>query len=811
MTTQFARQLGRTTRHSAYVAALLTLLTAVSILGYTDPEFFDRLVRETASDPAPEAVSPPQKPAKKNAPKSRPAPKPPVAKRPAASRPPAGLQLTGYDIIFVVQSDHFFTPAGSDALRELASELKALPLVSKLFWLDDAPPINVFSLRQSAFPPSTATPRQFERARQAALENPLIRGQLLSADGRTLLMMIELDWLFVEGDDQCIGAIQNLGERIAAKYPEAGFSYLAAGRVPMILEVERSREANQSFFQYLGYGMVIVMAIVLFRGVRVALIVAAAPICGVYWTSGVLNFFEFGHNPFNEIVLPVLISMVGFTDAVHLMVETRRQQSTGLTPREAAGSALQKVGVACFLTSLTTAIGLGSLGWSNQQDVREFGLSCVIGVWFSFLAVTLLVPLACSLRLAGDLHRTHGTGVIDRSLGRVESLVVWSLAHSRIMSFVAIGLTIALVLVALQMPPDQRVASFLPPNSQAAASLKTLDEALNGMETAEVSIRWDTSAAEKSDEILRVISNAADALQAEPLIGHPVSIKSFLDVLPGDPQASDRMSMSQLLPPQLKRTFFDSDRRIATIRFRVRDVGIAAYSPVFTRIETALEGIAASAPGFQLELEGRPVRRWRALYQVVVDLAFSLASASVIIFIVLTIAYRSLRIGTISLVPNFFPLAFTGAVLYWTGGTLEIASVCAFTVCLGIAVDDTIHFLTRYLEEREHAPEEEAIRSAFTGTGVALIMTTVILVIGISTVVFSGMREQRIFATITCLTLGSALLGDLILLPPLLSYFRSRRRDLVNGANNDSKPTEGRHSTARVRPSDPIPTHKTTT
>lgn len=102
--------------------------------------------------------------------------------------------------------------------------------------------------------------------------------------------------------------------------------------------------------------------------------------------------------------------------------------------------------------------------------------------------------------------------------------------------------------------------------------------------------------------------------------------------------------------------------------------------------------------------------------------------------------------------------------------------VCAFTVCLGIAVDDTIHFLTRYCEEKVHLDDEEAIRKAFVSTGTALIMTTVILTVGFSTVIMSGMREQRIFATMGCLTIGSALVGDLLFLPPLLAYFRKSDR-----------------------------------
>ena len=164
------------------------------------------------------------------------------------------------------------------------------------------------------------------------------------------------------------------------------------------------------------------------------------------------------------------------------------------------------------------------------------------------------------------------------------------------------------------------------------------------------------------------------------------------------------------------------------------------------------------------------------MYQIVVDLVTSLGTASLIIFVVLSIAYHSLRIGLISIIPNLFPLAVAGTFLVVSGQNLEIVMVCAFTCCLGIAVDDTIHFLTRYLEERKNEPDEElAIRKAFAGVGTALIMTTIVLVCGFMTVQTSETREHRIFAAMGAITVAAALFGDLIFLPAILSRFNRRK------------------------------------
>ena len=166
----------------------------------------------------------------------------------------------------------------------------------------------------------------------------------------------------------------------------------------------------------------------------------------------------------------------------------------------------------------------------------------------------------------------------------------------------------------------------------------------------------------------------------------------------------DRMSLLELLPPPLKRAFYQPELRNATVSFRVQDLGIAKYGPVFERIESGLQAIQKAHPEFDLSMSGQAVWRWKNLFQIVVDLAASLGTAAVIIFIVLTLVYRSLKIGLISIIPNLFPLALAGSYLAITGQSLEIVSVCAFTVCLGIAVDDTIHFFDTISGREEKKP-----------------------------------------------------------------------------------------------------------
>ncbi len=193
---------------------------------------------------------------------------------------------------------------------------------------------------------------------------------------------------------------------------------------------------------------------------------------------------------------------------------------------------------------------------------------------------------------------------------------------------------------------------------------------------------------------------------------------------------------------------------------------------MFERVTEELRRIEDRHPGFTLDLKGSAVWRWENLYQIVVDLASSLGSAALIIFVVLAIAYKSIRIGLISVFPNVLPLAVAGTWLVWRGESLELVSVCSFTVCMGIVVDDTIHFLSRFEEERARRKNRrEVIQAAFGNVGIAMVMTTTVLVAGFSTVAFSDSRDHHIFASMGAITIAAALVGDLILLPAMLAWF----------------------------------------
>lgn len=679
------------------------------------------------------------------------------------------------EAVLVVKCPKIFTPEGSQAFREVYEEVGKLDMVASVRSLDQAPPLNIFGLSEPILPRANATQQRFDVAKQKAVSHPLVVGQMLSSDAQTALMEIQYDWVFIQKNSDCTEPILRKAREVASRYPAVPLEFHMTGAVPLRVVLLQNNRSNEVRYQIIGYGMILLMATILFRGLSVVIAVAAAPFLGVFWTLGFLRYFDLQENPFTFVILPVLLSLVGFTDGVHMMIHIRKCMTEGLPARDACKRTLELVGIACFLTSLTTAIGMGSLAWANHEVVREFGWACVLGVIATWISVMLVLPLLSMTSWSKRFTRGSERDLLNRVLRRFDPISRWVLDHRIAMSAFAIVLTIVFGGVASTLRPDDRKSTAFPSGSDAQRSLEHLDQALGGLDVCTVNLKWSVDKIGK-EQVVSAISEVEALLKQESLIGHPLSLVTLLNALPGEGTAVEKISMSELLPPPLKQRLLDEDQGVGAITFRCKDLGTAAYQSTFERIEEGVQSIATRTPGLEMELQGEAIWRWRNLYTIVTDLTKSLGSAALVIFVVLAVAYRSLRLGLIAIIPNMLPLLASAAYMVVTKQPLEVVSVCCFTICLGIAVDDSIHFMSRYLEEfRGGGTQSEVIERSFKEVGTGMMMTTIVLVAGFSSVLTSDTRDHRVFGALGVITLITALFCDLILLPALLATFDRKR------------------------------------
>jgi predicted RND superfamily exporter protein len=225
----------------------------------------------------------------------------------------------------------------------------------------------------------------------------------------------------------------------------------------------------------------------------------------------------------------------------------------------------------------------------------------------------------------------------------------------------------------------------------------------------------------------------------------------------------------------LVQAFLADDRKSARVLVRTGDVGSARSESIRGAAERlALSGRPATVT---VRVAGLHVLAETVLSRLVAEMARSTVLAFVVIFALMTLFFRSVRLGALSMVPNFLPLLVAAGFMGYAGITIRSSMALIFAVALGIAVDDTIHLLNRWREElRSGRPRSEAIASAIRWTGKPVLLSSVVLIVGFLNYLAMGFKATQQFGIIAAVTIAAALVGDLLLLPALLQLGARRSR-----------------------------------
>lgn len=675
------------------------------------------------------------------------------------------------ECLIVIQSDGLFE---ADAMRfvvAVASRARTIKGVGSVRSLFDVIVFNEAGVPRALIDAARLDAAALDAARSDALVHPLVAGLLLSDDATSTVIRVTLAGSIDEVPEihPVVERIRQViaGERTRLAEPER-LSAGITGIPPLRVEIIQTIRHEQVLFLLIGLTLGISIAWIIFRHLAAVAIVILPPIIGATWTMGVLGWIGEPVNVINA-VLPTLVLVIGFTDAVHLMVDMRRSRARGLEPKHTSMQAIRHLGPACALTSITTMIGFGSLAAARVDVIQRFGLSAAMGTFLTFCAVVTLAPILASFvstpRLVSVERYTRREALRERGARIINPV----LRAPMFVSIAAVILTILLGALALQLRPDNRLAESIPANRESMRWLQQVDRSFGGILQVFIVITWPEDETLDSARTLGVLDAAQSILDEHPLISHTFSIRNVLAALPGD--AAARVRFLPALPADLRDPFVRSDRRRLAVIGRVPDAGAAVIEPALREIDARLAALASEFPDYEFALTGTTVVAARNIQLMIGDLARSLGLAAIAIFLALSVAFRSLRIGLISILPNVLPLVSTAALLVLTGQPLEITSVIVFSVCLGIAVDDTIHFIVRFRRERSihDGDVRSAIRRSFVAVGAALIITTIVLLAGFGAGIFSEVPAIRLFAQLACFAITVALVGDLVILPALLA------------------------------------------
>ena len=629
-------------------------------------------------------------------------------------------------------------------------------------------------------------------ARARALAHPLVAGQLLSPDGGSALLLARLEP--AADRPPRMGAVVERVEAVLAAEAAGGgpLAVELTGLPPLREQAARALRRDMIVFNSLGLVLAVALSAGVARSLRSTLVACVPPAVGAVWAMGIIGLCGVPVNLLTSVV-PSLALVVGTCDSIHFIEDMRRSTRRGVNAVAASGGAIRRVGTACGLTSLVTAIGFLSLAAARIDAVRTFGLAAAAGAVASFLAVTLLTPLLASTPFLSGMR----LGRSSRLAGRLANgLTAFSVRHARPIVVAGLAATLLLAIAGAGLDADNRVADSLPRGAEAVRALARVDRDFGGAMGVDVVVRWPEGLHGLDPQVLTALADVHTVLAEEGGIDHALSLATVAATLPE--RARQRVEAADF--PDL----VDDVARMAVVRARVRDVGSRRLEGHYDRIDAGLERLAAARPGWRFDLTGMAVVSARNIRQLVRDLGSSLLLEVAVIGCILALAFRSPLAGVVSLLPNVFPLLVISALMVLLGRSLDPATVIVFNVCLGLAVDDTVHVLSALRRQRrEGVSIGSAVRRAVAETGNAVMVGGVVLAVGFGAVTVSSVPALAGFGRLACAAVVAATVAELVFLPALLvvtdewvSRRPAARPDGIFGATPLPWPTLGQHRAA---------------
>jgi uncharacterized protein len=683
-----------------------------------------------------------------------------------------------YDVLVVVEGKKLLTREGLTAFAGATSELQLADGVSGL--------VSMLSARTKPDASGYAAPIVPEllpegdglAALIAALKsNDIVKGKFLSDDGELALIVLSLDRSVVaeQSAKTVIGAIKETAEK---ELSPVGLSVKLAGAPVMQLEIRNAVERDQIVYNGLGLLFGAIIAAIFFRRLSLMLVAALPPVIAVAWSLGLLGWMDFKLNLFLNVMTP-LIMVMGFADSMQMVSAIRIRLREGDSKLDAVKFAVNVVGPACVLAHAATMLSFLALLLSESGLIRAFGQAGAMSTAISFIAVIVVLPLLALLfiRNEGKLSRDRSPadGMMDRLGDFVGVIVDRVVRHPVFYTLLGLGLFALFATAHLNLEPRYRLADQVPDREQALDASGRIDSKLTGANPFHVMIRWQDGTPLFSEAPLKVIAATHEALEKAAGLGNVWSLESLSRWLKenGDNSIATVQKYVGILPEHLVRRFIAKEQDAVLVTGRLPDIDASQILPLVEKVDRALDPVRAAHPAFEISVTGLPALAARNSHRMISQLNESLPLCVLVAAILLAIAFRSVFVGLISLLPGLFPVVTSGALLWLMDGGLEFASVVALLVVFGLGVDALIHFLNRLrMEEQVGDAPEAAIRRARVLVGPAIILTTIVLAFGLGVTVFSDLPSLRTFGLVCGVTLLASLIADLVFLPATILVYR---------------------------------------
>lgn len=515
-----------------------------------------------------------------------------------------------------------------------------------------------------------------------------------------------------------------------------------------------------------------------FYGIIIPLITVFASIIGVLGimqlTGKMLDVMS--------TLLPTILFVVGMSDAVHIYTRYIEELRNGAQKKDAIKTTFKEVGLATFFTSITTAVGFITLLMVPIKPMQEFGLYTAIGVVLAFgIAITLL-PASLSL--------VKKPKIASVSIGKV----IWNKILSRCFIFLLrnprkIVISYFIILVGAivgisRLEIDYKLLEDLSEKDPLQIDFRYFEDKYSGIRPFEMAIYTKDSTSILDYEVLKEMDKVEKYLYENYEVGFIISPVSFIKSINKATNSGnsthyklpDSQKKYNLLLKKMKRTnikskmnlFYNDSTNTARFTGKMDDIGSKktynkneAFKKFFlSEVNTDLIDYKMTGTALLVDKNNE---------SLATNMITGLIIAFLLIALLITIIFRSVKMGLLSIIPNVLPIAIIAGLMGFLGTNLNMSTSIIFTIAFGIAVDDTIHFLSKFkIEQDKGRSLIYSLKRTYLSTGKAIIVTTLILCGGFISLVFSDFKSTFLIGSYVGLILFLAVITDLMLLPIIL-------------------------------------------
>lgn len=606
---------------------------------------------------------------------------------------------------------------------------------------------------------------------------------LFSSDFKSICIVMHNSQIITKkASDELLVDIENL----IAKYNFKEIHY--AGKIRGQKTYLTKMKFELMLFLSISILLIVIFLFICFRsayGILIPLITVMTAILGVL---GIMQLTGKSLDVMSTL-LPTILFVVGMSDAIHILNRYIEELRSGKPKMDAIKITFKEVGMATFFTSITTAVGFITLMMVPIRPMQDFGMYAAIGVILAFIIAITFLPATLSLLKKPKISNTNPKELFwNRKLSK-SFLFVINNQGEIIISYLFI--LVLSVIGIFQLQVDYKLLEDLSEDNPLQQDFRFFENNYSGIRPFEMAIYTKDSSSIFNYEVMLQMEKVENYLYKNYEAGFilsPVSIiKSVNKAIHGGSSKYYKMPSSvskhnslikKLQRKNFKRQlskFVNKNNSVCRFTGKMDDIGSKKVKEKNENFKQFFESeINTNLIGYKMTGTALLVDKNNEF--LATNMILGLSIAFLLIALLIGVIFRSIKMAFLSIIPNVIPLAFIGGLMGYLGTNINMSTSIIFTIAFGIAVDDTIHFLSKFkIEQRKGKSLIYSLKRTYMSTGKAIILTTLILCGGFVSLIFSDFKSTFLIGIYVGLILFVAVITDLLLLPVLLLNMKKKK------------------------------------